>query len=425
MLAGAAHADPKREVPDYDGRGNPDSEPETWVAWIPRVVLAPFYAVSEYVIRRPLGALVSTAERHHWAESVEEIFTFGKNNDQVIVPTALWDFGLLPSVGLYYAGADLFVPHNTLRIHAATWGKPWIVTTIADRYNIDNASSVQGRFEFRRAEDNIFFGIGPDVTSATRSRYGLQREEGTLAYRQRFMGESFVQAHLGLHHISFTDGTCCDDPQLLERVAEGTLMLPPGYGDAYTAAFGVFEVQLDTRAPRPLPGSGAYLNLVAQPNFEIFDHRSWMQYGGVIGGAVDLTGHQRVLKLQLAVAFADDLAGSAMPFTEYPVLGGDQMPGYIPGWLTGKSTAVAQLGYTWPVWIGIDGQTRFSLGNAYNDHLSGLAPGTLRWSWDIGLATNALRDQGLEFLVGLGSETFDQGGHVTSVRVAVGSRQGF
>ena len=67
----------------------------------------------------------------------------------------------------------------------------------------------------------------------------------------------------------------------------------------------------------------------------------------------------------------------------------------------------------------------FSLGNAYNEHLSGLAPGTLRWSWDIGLTTNTVRDQGLEFLFGLGSETFDQGGHVTSVRVAIGSRQGF
>jgi len=187
----------------------------------------------------------------------------------------------------------------------------------------------------------------------------------------------------------------------------------------------VFEVQLDTRMPRPLPGSGGYLHLVAQPNVEIFDHRSWMQYGGVVGGSVDLTGHQRVLKLQLAVAFADDISGSPMPFTEYAVLGGDQMPGFIPGWLTGQSTAVAQIGYTWPVWIGIDGQTRFSLGNAYNEHLSGLAPGTLRWSWDIGLTTNTVRDQGLELLFGLGSETFDQGGHVTSVRVAIGSRQGF
>src|SRR5262249_11369070 len=32
LLASTAHADPKREVPDYDGRGNPDSDPETWVA---------------------------------------------------------------------------------------------------------------------------------------------------------------------------------------------------------------------------------------------------------------------------------------------------------------------------------------------------------------------------------------------------------
>jgi hypothetical protein len=202
-------------------------------------------------------------------------------------------------------------------------------------------------------------------------------------------------------------------------------MLPPGYGETYTTAFGALDLQLDTRSARPAPGSGAYLHLYGQPNVDVHDHRAWAQYGGVVGGAVDLTGHQRVLKLQLALGFVDQVSGSTLPFTELPVLGGDLMAGFIPGWMTGQSTAAAQIGYTWPVWIAIDGQTRFAVGNAFGEHLAGLGPSKLRMSWDIGLTTNKVRDQGLELLVGLGSETFEQGAHVTSVRVTVGSRQGF
>src|SRR5262245_42848870 len=126
-------------------------------------MFAPIYVVSEYAVRRPIRALAPMAERDHWADTIQSLFTFGRNHNQIIFPTALFDFGLLPSVGLYYSGDDLFVAHNTVRAHAATWGKPWIVGTVADRYALDESSFLQARFEFRRAEDNVFFGIGPDV----------------------------------------------------------------------------------------------------------------------------------------------------------------------------------------------------------------------------------------------------------------------
>mgnify|MGYP000166781994 CR=1 FL=1 len=55
----------------------------------------------------------------------------------LLVPTALVDFGLLPSVGFYYQGDDFLTPGNTLRLHGATWGKRWINATMADRYALD------------------------------------------------------------------------------------------------------------------------------------------------------------------------------------------------------------------------------------------------------------------------------------------------
>jgi hypothetical protein len=425
LAAAGASAEPKREVPDYDGRGNPDAVAEHWWIWIPRVVTFPFYVVGEYVIRRPAARLVEHAERERWADTIEQLFTFGPQNKSALYPTALFDFGLLPSVGLYLSSEDVLAPHNTLRVHVATWGKPWIVATVADRYMLDRTDSFQVRGDFRRSEDNLFFGIGPDVTSATQSRYGLERIEGNASYHHRLFGESRLEARAGVHRIQFVDGTCCGDPELIQRVDDGSLTLPPGYGQTYTAAFGSLDLMLDTRAPRPAPGSGAFFHAWATPNIDLTTGHVWAQYGATVGGGVDLDGHQRTLKVQLATAFVDSISQGTIPFTEYVGLDSDLMAGFVPGWMIGQSTAAAQLEYSWPVWIGVDAQTRVGIGNAFGNHLEGVVPSNYRWSWDIGLSTTAKRDQGLELLFGLGSETFEQGAGITSVRIAVGSRQGF
>ena len=426
MLSGSARADdPKREVPDYDGRGNPDTEAGSWALWIPRVVLFPFYAVHEYVIRKPIGAFVTHAERDHWADTVESIFTFGPKNNNVIYPTALFDFGLLPSVGVFYGGNDFLAKDNQLRLHFATWGTPWLAATAADRYTIDKKNVVEARLDFKRSEDNIFYGIGPDTRDNTISRYGLERLEASGSYKHKIASESKVSVRAGAHRISFVDGGCCANPTLSQQIDDGVIPRPPEFGVTYATAFAGADLQLDSRSPRPSPGSGGYLHVYGNTNFDMHETRSWVQYGGDVGVAVDLTGHQRVLKMQIGLQFVDQLQGMTIPFTEYAVLGGDLMPGFIPGWMVGRSTAAAQLGYSWPVWLGLDAQTRFTLGNAFGAHLDGLGPSKTRMSWDIGLTTSSVRDQGFEVLFGLGTETFEQGGGLTSVRVAFGSRQGF
>ena len=423
--SGLAGADPKREVPDYDGRGNPDADADSWALWIPRIVLSPLYLVNEYVLRRPLGALVSHAERERWADTVVGIFQFGKGDRHLIVPTALYDFGLLPCVGFYYAGDQIWAADNQLRLHAAGWGSRWINATAADRYQIDATDRVQARFEFKRSEDNLFTDIGPDARSATESRYGLERVEGSVGYRRTLPGASRLDVETGVHRISFVDGDCCGDPSLDTRIAHGQLMTPPGYGAPYTASFARVGLTLDTRRPRPDPGGGAFLHLEARPSVDLRDARSWLAYGGEAGGAIDLTGHRRTLRASIAASFVDSMTGGAVPFTEYPVLGGDAMAGFIVGWMTGPSTAVGELAYTWPAWMWFDAQTRLAVGNAFGDRLAGFATGKLRMSADLGFTTSTAHEQGFELVLGVGTETFDQGARVTSVRVAIGSRRGF
>jgi hypothetical protein len=422
---GVAGADPKREVPDYDGRGNPDADAGSWALWIPRVVLSPLYLVNEYVLRRPLGALVSHAERERWADTVAGIFTFGKGDRNLIVPTALYDFGLLPAVGFYYAGDQIWAPDNQLRIHAATWGSRWINATAVDRYQLDKTDRVQARFEFKRSEDNLFVGLGPDASSATQSRYGLERVESSLGYRRTLPVASRLDVEAGVHRISFVEGECCGDPSLDTEIAHGQLMAPPGYRTPYTAGFARVALTLDSRRARPDPGGGTFLHLEARPSVDLDGARSWLAYGGAAGAAIDLTGHRRTLRASLGASFVDSMTGGAVPFTEYPVLGGDAMAGFINGWMTGPSTAVGELAYTWPAWMWLDAQTRLAVGNAFGERLDGFSPSRLRMSADFGFTTNTAHEQGFELVLGVGTETFEQGAHVTSVRVAIGSRRGF
>jgi hypothetical protein len=424
-LGGVVSADPKREVPDYDGRGNPDADAGSWVLWIPRIALSPLYVVNEYVLRRPLGALISHAERERWADSAMHVFTFGGSDRSMIVPTALYDFGLLPAVGFYYAGDRIWAPDNQLRIHAATWGSPWINATAADRYLLDASDRVQARVEFKRSEDNLFVGIGPDAMAGTRSRYGLERVEGSVGYRRTLPGASRLDVETGVHRISFVEGECCGDPSLDTEIAHGQVMAPPGYREPYTAGFARVGLTLDSRRARPDPGGGAFLHLEARPSVDLHAARSWLAYGGAAGAAIDLTGHRRTLRASLAASFVDPITGGAVPFTEYPVLGGDAMAGFITGWMTGPSTAAGEVAYTWPAWLWLDAQIRLAVGNAFGDRLDGLAPRKLRMSADFGFTTSTAHEQGFELVLGVGTETFEQGAHVTSVRVAIGSRRGF
>jgi hypothetical protein len=419
-------ADPKRELPDYDGRGNTDADAGSWALWIPRVVLSPLYAVNELVLRRPIGALVTVGERHHWVNTIEDLFTFGKDGNFSVVPSALFDFGLLPSVGLSFAGTDAFTKGNDINLHAATWGPSWINVTARDRLTWNAGdTSLAARFDFRREADLLYFGVGPDVTSATQARYGLQRVDAGATFVQRIAGESNLVLSSGIREIAYRAGDCCADPSLDSRIADGSLAMPDGYGVDYTTLYQGVALSLDTRAPRPASATGGYLQMHGETSFDIRNDRSWVNYGAVAGVAIDLPAPQRTVKIQLAVDYADPLHGGVVPFNELAALGGSLMPGFVTGWMIGRSAIAAQVGYSWPVWMWLDGQARFSVGNAFGSHLDDFAGDKLRLSGDLGVTSVGKRDAGFEVLLGVGTETLQQGAGITSVRLSFGSRKGF
>jgi hypothetical protein len=115
-----------------------------------------------------------------------------------------------------------------------------------------------------------------------------------------------------------------------------------------------------------------------------------------------------------------------IPFTEQVVLGGfGLMRGYKPGRLIDRSALVSTLLYEWPVWAWLNGTAQLALGNVFGTHLDAFEPGLLRLTAGMGLRTTTSPDHQLELLVGFGTEPYDEGMNITSVRVFLGGTHGF
>lgn len=425
-VAPLARADdsPKRQLPNYDGRGNRDAVPGSWVV-IPRVALWPIYAVNEYGFRRPLRWGVSRIERKRWIQSISDLFHFGDDASDVILPTALIDFGLLPSIGLYIGLDDVGTDHNAVRVHVATGGFNWLSATLLDRYRYDSdAGTLSARAEFSRRPDYLFLGVGPDVTHATIARYGLQRAEASLGLARKFGVSSGFSFTAGARAMAYRAGNCCSEPTLDVRIADGSQAMPAGYPTPYSVVFQHTELMLDSRSPRPSSASGAFLRLYGGTATDASRGNTWADYGAMTGVAFDLTGQQRTVTLTTHVEMVDPLQG-IIPFNELAQLGQDQMAGFVRGWMNGRSTFVLEASYRWPVWMWLDGQLRIAAGNAFDDHLDGFELRKLRLSADVGVTSLGARDAAFELLFGLGSETLEQGAGVTSARFSIGTRRGF
>jgi hypothetical protein len=388
--------------------------------------LWPVYAINEYVLRRPLGWLVTTAERQRWLEIAYGIATFGMRDERLFVAPVIeyeWSFKL--NAGVFVSSNDLLVQGSSFRAEVATGGWSYLIASATEAYRLSARSAVDAKIGFHRRADLTFYGLGPDVTDATRSRFGLQELDAHASSHYRPFGESMLSASAGARWLHYRPGdTGFGDPSLDQSIADGTLAVPPGYNTPYTVVYARANATIDSRAPRPAPGTGVFLRLHGRIDFDVRNDRSWVEYGSEVGGAIDVTRTQRTFTLIAAADFIEPIEGTT-PFNELPQLGPDLMPGFFGGWMIGNSTFAAQLAYTWPAAAPLDGELRVAVGNAFGDHLSGLSFDNLRGSADFGLTSNELRDRGFELILGLGTEPFGNGFHITSVRFAIASRAGF
>ncbi|MET0390186.1 MAG: BamA/TamA family outer membrane protein [Polyangiales bacterium] len=424
----SVHADlPKRELPDYDGRPEETTAGDV-LLWIPRVILSPLYLVSEYVVRRPLGFLVSEAERLQLPEFLYDLFLFGPDHSAGLLPIAFLDFGFYPSVGLYFFYND-FIPHQDLQVRGSTWGEHWLAGSVSDRIHIDRVTDLVIAGSGTRRPDFQFFGIGPDTVRADRSRYGASRLDGTMRLELQLGGLSRLSTGIGVRRVHFHRGGFDDDPTLEQAVRDGRYPLPAGHERGYTLLYNHLSLTIDTRQARPASGTGVRMEARVEQDSQLAPsaNAGFLHYGASVGGFFDLGDRGRIVSLSFATQFVDPLRNDVeIPFTELASIGGgESMRGFPMGRLYGRSSAVATLRYRWPVWIWLDGSIQLAVGNVFNEHLDGFSPKRLRLSAAIGIESVGSPDSSIELLFGVGSETFEHGTQITSLRLIVGSNHGF
>jgi hypothetical protein len=436
--------DDERELPDYDGRPEPTTVGDV-ALWVPRVVLFPLYVVSEYVLRRPIGWLVSTAEREHWPALFIDFFTFN-NRQGGIVPTGIIDLGLRPSFGVYAFWNDFIADQNDLRLRATWGGSGFWQLRVADRLTIGQSQlTLTGAYETR--PDNVFYGIGRYQTD-DRSRYGSTISRLDLTFRTPFFRSSYVRAIAELRQVELDgDPDCCrNNPTVDEQVALGVFDEPPGMNQVYDVVGLTADAVLDTRYPRtpeglPLasdyetpPGTGVRLAVRGRV-FELLDQSlataeplagEWVNYGATLGGYLDITGHQRNVSLTAAVDFTDPLGSGEVPMLDLVSLGGERpLRGFLANRFLDRSSAVLRFEYRWPVAVWLDGSLLYEMGNVFGERLSGFDVGEFRSSYGFGLAAVGPSDHPFQALIALGTEPYESGAHIDSFRFVFGTTAGF
>jgi hypothetical protein len=418
----------QRPVPDYRGRAPPPTTAGDVLIWVPRVILFPPYLVAQYVIRTPVGALSTAAEKNHWPSSVFNFFAFGPDHKGGIFPVFLVNFGFRPSIGLHFFWEDTFTTGNKVTADAAWGGSNWISVGVGDRYSFTKNSSLAVEAHWNRRPDSIFYGIGSETPDTFPSRYGTDVIDGAVTYTQNIHRRLQLEAKARLFRTVFRDYTCCGDPSLQQRIEAGQLPAPPGFDENTTAAELGLKAVLDTRSPGPTNRSGVRVGLAVKPAVDVgqgFD-RSWIHYAGAVEGSWDVTGYGRVLSLGVITLFSDPLGSQEVPFTELVSVGGTEpFAGFLAGRLRGRSAAASQLSWRWPVYPYLDGVAAVSFGNVFDAHLSNFRFDLLRLSAELGVRTVAGAGPGsFQFVIGVGTEPFSQGLRLTSFRFALGVTYG-
>lgn len=429
---GARADEPPRPVPDYDGRADEPPNVGEVLIWIPRTLLFPGYLVTEYVIRRPLGAFVTFLEQEKVVQQAYSLFTFGSDGKFGVFPTGLFDFGLRPSVGLY-AFIDPFLhPDNRFRISAAYGGENWLSVGAKERFILvrHDGGELVLKGGYQRRPDYPFYGVGSGARQSDETFYRLSRWEGaaSIALRREHVGfssemrlvwEKREDSDYGPSTQDFFPASYFVD----HHVADWE------HGAIVEQRFSLFA---DTRTQGPTylgSGTGARLDLRGGLGWDPEDTVSqrWLKWGGEVSLFLDVTGTRRVFGLNATADAVEPVGEDPVPATALVGLGGlETMRAFYEGRFLGYSAATASLEYRWPVASFIDAELFASVGNVYGKRFRGFDFEKMAGSGGLALRTNTSRDLSFDILIALGTRQFDRGGfEIESVRFALGTNRGF
>jgi hypothetical protein len=276
-----------------------------------------------------------------------------------------------------------------------------------------------------RRPDYAFYGLGPDTRATNLMRYASDSVDAHAETSLSFGGSSSLETAAGYRGASFAHSHFDGDEHSVDQALRGNE--PPGFNSGFRAPFARTRLVLDSRG-KTGSETGVRLEVSGEEGADLKNAPAsgWLRYGGTVGGFVDLLQSGRVVSLSFSAFLAEPLGQRPIPFTELVTLGGSTfMPGFRPGRLYDRSGAVATLRYSWPIWVWLDGSLQAATGNVFGAHFEGFRAERSRFSAAIGIESRGSRDSIFQLLVGFGSETFESGAKLDSLRVVFGARSGF
>jgi hypothetical protein len=421
VLAAPARAEPaKRELPEYGGRPYAPRAPH-WARTVGRVVLFPFYVVTEYVIRRPLGFAASTIEHARTPRVVVRYLFLGpKIAGPAIYPVALYDFGFQPSVGLRVSWSDGFLSRGSkLALRLGYGGLDWLRADGELRFATPYGTWVGFEAGARHRPDAVFYGVGARTPQEAKARYELTRSAVALS-----AGWRWFTVVGGTSGTLTTPSNFGDDPSIEDQVAAGAIAaLPAGYREELIVHRLGAKVAFDTR-PRKREASGVRIDGLVERVWERDRVRqAWTHVDATAGGALllDPVG-ERKLDLRLHVELVESRAPMDVPFLELPSLGGSRdLRGFGGGRVRDASASALLLDYQWPLAAWLDATAYLGVGNAFGPRLGGFYAGKLRGSAGFGLSLAGFSDERqVELWMAGGTDPFDEGFAVSSFRLVLG-----
>ena len=426
----------ERPVPEYDGgREAPPTDAGDVLIWVPRVALYPAYLVTEYLVRWPVGTLVTWLEEELVLEKLGHVFSFGSGGQFGVVPTAFVEFNFRPSIGLYFWADDVPTENDALRMHFAWGGEDWWLFDFTERFRFADeevgnrvfaSNSLSVGFTFDKRPDHAFFGVGPQ-SSDVWQRFLWKRLGGEIESELLFGVGDGLRIGLTAYDNEFGPGDAePEDDEISIEQSFGDDGALPGF-DGYSATVASLALVLDSRPARPEPGSGVRFEVFGDYGQGLDDTDvQFARFGGELGFFVDLDGRNTTLGLRTFVALAETIGDVAIPFTELLSMGGaDLLRGLPPGRYRGESAALVSLQYTYPVWVFLDGFLFVESGGVFGERFDQFDIDNAVASFGLGMRSNDDRDVGFAFLVGAGTAPFGQGFSVEEVRFQIGVSRGF
>jgi hypothetical protein len=434
LAAGSVRAE-DRPVPNYDGRAEERTTVGEALLWVPRVLFYPVYLVTEYVVRRPLGAVLRWAERRS---------AFGSRARFGLLPTVFAEFSGRPSIGFIFFANDFPDEHDELDVHFAWGGEGWWHLRVLQRFRevlprdarlaepwVRPGTNETGlEFVFLERQDERFFGLGPRASYPSFTRYGRRRLGGRIDGLFVASARSLVSLWLRVEDNAFGPGeTERDRGELrIDEVFDVTDEdVVPGFDGYLLTELGLGFVY-DTRPLLRWPPGGVRVELESRLAFDARrTERLFWRLAGQLVGFVLLSENGNTLSARQYVGAVNPLGSGSVPFTELMTLGGSELlRGFPEGRYYGASAWVTSVQYTYPVWLLVDGFVFFSVGNVFGENLRGFSLPAMTASFGWGLRLTWSSAFSVDVLLGAGTDRFEEARFgLEALRFSAGFSRGF